>query len=155
MLFYVCTPKRDNEKGLLTNLNICFLRKTRPFYLKGGSGPLQEEEVGVAGCFFPTAGTATHRVASRRSSSCMTRNEGSSAMLVLSRKLGEKIVIDNDIVVTVVKLDRNQIRLGIEAPDNVRILREEIAPPRPLDPRTDPPTPHLPHVERRQEKKRS
>jgi carbon storage regulator len=49
------------------------------------------------------------------------------AMLVLSRKLNEKIVIDGGIVVTVVKIDRNQVRLGIEAPANVRIFREEIA----------------------------
>ncbi len=48
-------------------------------------------------------------------------------MLVLSRKLNEKIVIDGGIVVTVVKIDRNQVRLGIEAPDHVRVLREEIA----------------------------
>ena len=50
-------------------------------------------------------------------------------MLVLSRKLNEKIVIDGGIVVTVVKIDRNQIRLGIEAPADVRVLREEIAGP--------------------------
>ena len=49
-------------------------------------------------------------------------------MLVLSRKLGEKIVIGDDIVVTVVKIDRNQIRLGIEAPHEVAVYREEIAP---------------------------
>jgi len=48
-------------------------------------------------------------------------------MLVLSRKLNEKIVIDGGIVLTVVKIDRNQIRLGIEAPSHVRVLREEIA----------------------------
>jgi carbon storage regulator len=48
-------------------------------------------------------------------------------MLVLSRKLNEKIVIDGGIVVTVLKIDRNQIRLGIEAPAHVRVLREEIA----------------------------
>jgi len=48
-------------------------------------------------------------------------------MLVLSRKLNEKIVIDGGIVVTVVKIDRNQIRLGIEAPSHVRVFREEIA----------------------------
>jgi carbon storage regulator len=48
-------------------------------------------------------------------------------MLVLSRKLNEKIVIDGGIVVTVVKIDRNQIRLGIEAPPHVRVFREEIA----------------------------
>ena len=49
-------------------------------------------------------------------------------MLVLSRKLGEKIVIGNNIVVTVVKIDRNQIRIGIEAPQDVPVFREEILP---------------------------
>ena len=49
-------------------------------------------------------------------------------MLVLSRKLGEKIVIGDSIVVTVVKIDRNQIRLGIEAPQDIPVYREEIAP---------------------------
>ena len=48
-------------------------------------------------------------------------------MLVLSRKLGEKIVIGENIRITVVKIDRNQIRLGIEAPEHVRVFREEIA----------------------------
>ena len=47
-------------------------------------------------------------------------------MLVLSRKLGEKIVIGDNIVLTVVKIDRNQIRLGIEAPRDVLVFREEI-----------------------------
>ena len=51
-------------------------------------------------------------------------------MLVLSRKLGEKIVIGDNIVVTVVKIDRNQIRIGIEAPSDVPVYREEIAPQR-------------------------
>jgi carbon storage regulator len=47
-------------------------------------------------------------------------------MLVLSRKLGERIVIGDGIVVTVVKIDRNQIRLGIEAPSDVQIYRQEL-----------------------------
>jgi carbon storage regulator len=51
-------------------------------------------------------------------------------MLVLSRKLGEKIVIGDNIIVTVVKIDRNQIRIGIEAPHDVPVYREEIAPQR-------------------------
>ncbi len=51
-------------------------------------------------------------------------------MLVLSRKLGEKIVIGDNILVTVVKIDRNQIRIGIEAPHDVPVYREEIAPQR-------------------------
>ena len=47
-------------------------------------------------------------------------------MLVLSRKLNEKIVIDGGITVTVVKIDRNQVRLGIEAPGDVSVYREEL-----------------------------
>lgn len=47
-------------------------------------------------------------------------------MLVLSRKLKEKIIIGNDIVVTIVKLDRNNVRIGIEAPPQVVVVREEI-----------------------------
>jgi carbon storage regulator len=49
-------------------------------------------------------------------------------MLVLSRKLNEKIVIGSDITITVVKIDRNQVRLGIEAPGQVPVYREEILP---------------------------
>ena len=51
-------------------------------------------------------------------------------MLVLSRKLGEKLVIGDDVVLTVVKIDRNQVRIGIEAPPEVPVFREEIAPGR-------------------------
>lgn len=51
-----------------------------------------------------------------------------AVMLVLSRKLNEKIVIDGEIVITVVKIDRNQVRLGIEAPGHVPVYREEILP---------------------------
>ena len=58
------------------------------------------------------------------------RNNREMTMLVLSRKLGEKIVIGDNIVVTVVKIDRNQIRIGIEAPHDVPVYREEIAPQR-------------------------
>ena len=49
-------------------------------------------------------------------------------MLVLSRKLGERIMIGDRIVVTVVKLDNGQVRLGIEAPREIAVFREEIAP---------------------------
>ena len=48
-------------------------------------------------------------------------------MLVLTRKLGQKIEIGDGIVVTVVKSDRGRVRLGIEAPQDVRILREEVS----------------------------
>ena len=49
-------------------------------------------------------------------------------MLVLSRKLGERIVIGDRIVVTVVRLDHGQVRLGIEAPREIAVFREEITP---------------------------
>ncbi len=48
-------------------------------------------------------------------------------MLVLSRKPGEKIVIGNGITITVVGLTSNQVRVGIDAPEQVRILRAELA----------------------------
>jgi carbon storage regulator len=47
-------------------------------------------------------------------------------MLVLSRKLNEKIVIDGHIEVTVVKIDRNSVRIGIQAPGHVKVFRKEI-----------------------------
>ena len=47
-------------------------------------------------------------------------------MLVLTRKQGEKIVIGNGVVITVVEIDRGKVRLGIEAPREVRIAREEV-----------------------------
>jgi len=47
-------------------------------------------------------------------------------MLVLSRKLGQTIVIDDRIRVTVLSIRSNVARLGIEAPKEVPILREEL-----------------------------
>lgn len=49
-------------------------------------------------------------------------------MLVLSRKLGEKIYIGDTIVVTVVDIDRDKIRLGIDCPREVPIYRQEVLP---------------------------
>jgi carbon storage regulator len=47
-------------------------------------------------------------------------------MLVLSRKLGEKIVIGDNIVLTVVAIKGNQIRLGVEAPRKLPVWRGEL-----------------------------
>ncbi len=47
-------------------------------------------------------------------------------MLVLSRKLNETIVIGDNIRLTVVGIAGNQVRLGIEAPGDVKIMREEL-----------------------------
>jgi carbon storage regulator len=49
-------------------------------------------------------------------------------MLVLSRKLGEKIIIGDNICLTVVEIDRGKIRLGIEAPREVPVYRQELLP---------------------------
>jgi carbon storage regulator len=47
-------------------------------------------------------------------------------MLVLNRKVGERIVIDDNIVVTVVAVNGQQVRLGIEAPRSVSVWRAEL-----------------------------
>lgn len=47
-------------------------------------------------------------------------------MLVLTRVIGETIVIDDDIKVTVMGIKGNQIRIGINAPEDVSVHREEI-----------------------------
>ncbi len=47
-------------------------------------------------------------------------------MLVLSRKVGEKILIGQDIQITVVRVCQNTVRIGIEAPRHFQVVREEI-----------------------------
>ncbi len=47
-------------------------------------------------------------------------------MLKLTRKTGESIIIGDDIRVTVLNINGNQVRIGIDAPDDVIILREEL-----------------------------
>lgn len=53
-------------------------------------------------------------------------------MLVLSRKLGETIVVNNHIRITVVGISRGHVRLGIAAPDEVTVDRQEIHERRPI-----------------------
>ncbi len=47
-------------------------------------------------------------------------------MLVLSRKLGEKIIIGDNISITIIDIDRGKVRLGIEAPRSVPVYRQEL-----------------------------
>jgi carbon storage regulator len=47
-------------------------------------------------------------------------------MLVLSRHCGQQIVIADDVVITVVAIEGNKIRLGIEAPKSIRVDRKEV-----------------------------
>ncbi len=49
-----------------------------------------------------------------------------SAMLVLSRKKDESIVINDEIIITVVEVRGDKVRLGIQAPRNVPVHRSEV-----------------------------
>jgi carbon storage regulator len=47
-------------------------------------------------------------------------------MLILTRRVGETVMIGNDITVTILGVKGNQVRVGINAPKNVAVHREEI-----------------------------
>ncbi len=47
-------------------------------------------------------------------------------MLVLTRKLGERIVVGDSIIISIVRIEHDKVRIGIEAPRDVPILREEV-----------------------------
>jgi len=47
-------------------------------------------------------------------------------MLVLSRKLGDQIVINDNIIITIASVDRNKVRLAIEADRSIPVHRKEI-----------------------------
>lgn len=54
------------------------------------------------------------------------RKERWTKMLVLSRKSGERILIGDDVTITVVRIGPNSVRVGIEAPRTTNIVREEL-----------------------------
>jgi carbon storage regulator len=47
-------------------------------------------------------------------------------MLILTRRVGETVMVGNDVAVTIVGVKGNQIRIGIDAPKNVAVHRKEI-----------------------------
>ncbi len=49
-------------------------------------------------------------------------------MLVLSRKVGERIVSDDRVTIVINRISGNRVTIGIEAPESVRIVRGELAP---------------------------
>ena len=48
-------------------------------------------------------------------------------MLVLSRKVGERILIGDQVAITVVRINATTVRLGIDAPSKLVVVREELA----------------------------
>ena len=47
-------------------------------------------------------------------------------MLILSRKLDEKIKIGNDITITLIDVHGDQVKIGVEAPKDVKVFRQEV-----------------------------
>ncbi len=47
-------------------------------------------------------------------------------MLILSRKLDEKIKIGDDITLTIIEIHGDQVKIGVEAPKNVKVFRQEV-----------------------------
>lgn len=52
-------------------------------------------------------------------------------MLILSRKIGERIMIGDNITITVVVIEPGKVRIGIEAPRDIPVYREELLPKKP------------------------
>lgn len=47
-------------------------------------------------------------------------------MLVLSRKVGDQILIGEDIIIKVISIEKDSVKLGIDAPKNIKVLRYEL-----------------------------
>ena len=47
-------------------------------------------------------------------------------MLILTRKVGESVIIGKDVSITVLRVKGNQVRLGVNAPKDIPVQREEI-----------------------------
>jgi len=53
-------------------------------------------------------------------------SHGVTAMLVLTRRVNETLIVGDDVMVTVLSVSGNQVRIGINAPRHVSVHREEI-----------------------------
>jgi carbon storage regulator len=104
--------------------------------VEGVMGVMNQIEVNASGNDSPIR----HRDGNRRSAWVPTESSSEAqtklpigkelpTMLVLGRKVHESITISGNIRVTVLRVRGNQVRLGIEAPENLQILRQELCGP--------------------------
>lgn len=56
----------------------------------------------------------------------LLRVKGKKIMLILTRRVGESLIIGDDVVVNVLGVKGNQVRIGVDAPKDVSVHREEI-----------------------------
>ncbi len=68
------------------------------------------------------------RLARDRDDTIEDNNQGGVIVLVLSRKERERIRLGDQIVVTVIRVSGDKVRLGIQAPKDVLVLRDELEP---------------------------
>ena len=71
-------------------------------------------------------GDRTNVVSPDGSRKTQDKTQGETNMLVLSRKTSERILIGDDIAITIVRIGPNSVRIGIEAPKSMNIVREEL-----------------------------
>lgn len=57
---------------------------------------------------------------------CRQQQHGGLAMLILTRRPGESVLVGQDIIITVTQISGQQVRIGIEAPKEVKVLRAEL-----------------------------
>jgi carbon storage regulator len=69
---------------------------------------------------------------------CVIHDEGGKAMLVITRRIGEEVVIDDKIKVVVLNVQGDRVRLGIGAQANVRVDQQEVHDRRPFAPNLPP-----------------
>lgn len=54
------------------------------------------------------------------------QKEGEKIVLILSRKIDQKIRIGDDIILTIIDVKGDQVKIGVEAPANVKVYRQEV-----------------------------
>jgi carbon storage regulator len=74
----------------------------------------------------PRPGVSVHHQGTAAGGLCRLTQPGENAMLVLTRRRGEEIVLSGGIRITVLRVQGNRVRIGITAPENVAVYRQEL-----------------------------